>query len=140
MYNADAVDVLANFNYGGNGVSWCAPYKTWQRIYDYDFTTNLTSAEASHIIGSTAVLWSKQVNDTVISGKMWPRAAALTELMWSRNRNADGTKRTTDMTQWILNFREYLVANGVMATPLVPKHFLQHPHACDLYHNQTAVV
>jgi hypothetical protein len=33
-----------NFNYGGDGGSWCAPYKTWQRIYDYDFLTNLTAS------------------------------------------------------------------------------------------------
>jgi hexosaminidase len=140
MSNPDAASGLANFNYGGNGGSWCAPYKTWQRIYDYDFTTNLTSTEAAHIIGATAPLWSEQVDDTVISGKMWPRAAALAELVWSGNRNPDGTKRTTDMTQRIFNFREYLVANGVMATPLVPKYCLQHPHACDLYYDQTAVV
>jgi hexosaminidase len=140
MTNPDAVDGLANFNYGGNGGSWCAPYKTWQRIYDYDFTTNLTAAAAKHVIGATAPLWSEQVDDTVISGKMWPRAAALAELVWSGNKGADGKKRVTDMTQRIFNFREYLVANGVGATPLVPKYCLQHPHACDLYYDQTAVV
>ena len=140
MTNPDAVDGLANFNYGGNGGSWCAPYKTWQRIYDYDFTTNLTAAEAKHVIGVTAPLWSEQVDDTVISGKMWPRAAALAEVVWSGNKGADGKKRVTEMTQRIFNFREYLVANGVGATPLVPKYCLQHPHACDLYYDQTAVV
>ena len=66
-----------NFNYGGGGGSWCAPYKTWQRIYDYDFTQNLTDAERKHILGATAPLWSEQVDDQVISSKMWPRAAAL---------------------------------------------------------------
>ncbi|KAN0087360.1 Glycoside hydrolase superfamily [Elaphomyces granulatus] len=128
-----------NFNYGGNGGSWCAPYKTWQRIYDYDFTTNLTVAQAQHVLGAEAPLWSEQVDDTVISGKMWPRAAALAELLWSGNKDADGQKRTTEMTERILNFREYLVANGIGAAPLVPKYCLQHPHACDLYLDQKAV-
>src|ERR1700731_389632 len=50
------------FNYGGIGGSWCAPYKTWQRIYDYDFTTNLTDAQAKHVIGAAAPLWSEQVD------------------------------------------------------------------------------
>lgn len=71
-----------NFNYGGGGGSWCAPYKSWQRIYDYDFTSGLTSAEKKHVLGATAPLWSEQVDDTVISSKMWPRAAALAELLW----------------------------------------------------------
>ncbi|KAH8590614.1 beta-N-acetylhexosaminidase [Bisporella sp. PMI_857] len=128
-----------NFNFGGSGGSWCGPYKTWQRIYDYDFTTGLTEAEAKKVIGVTAPLWSEQVDDAVISSKMWPRAAALAELAWSGNRDANGNKRTTELTQRILNFREYLVANGVGASPLVPKYCLQHPHACDLYYDQTAL-
>jgi len=128
------------FNYLGAGGSWCAPYKTWQRIYDYDFTLNLTDAQKSHILGAEAPLWSEQVDDTVISTKLWPRAAALAELTWSGNRDpATGLKRTTQMTQRILNFREYLVANGIQATALVPKYCLQHPHACDLFYNQTAL-
>ncbi|KAG4419006.1 woronin body major protein [Cadophora malorum] len=137
--NPDAETGTPNFNYGGGGGSWCAPYKTWQRIYDYDFTTNLTTAEAAHVIGVTAPLWAEQVDDQVISSKFWPRAAALGELAWSGNKNADGEKRTTELTQRILNFREYLVALGVGAAPLMPKYCLQHPHACDLYYDQTAL-
>jgi hexosaminidase len=137
---ADAASGTPDFNYGGNGGSWCAPYKTWQRIYDYDFTTNLTTTEAAHVLGVEAPLWSEQVDDTTVSQKMWPRAAALAELSWSGNRDSAGKKRTTQMTQRILNFREYLVANGVQATALVPKYCLQHPHACDLDYDQGAVV
>jgi hexosaminidase len=136
--NPDALN--PNFNFGGNGGSWCAPYKTWQRIYDYDFTTNLTTSEAKHVIGVTAPLWSEQVDDSVVTGKFWPRAAALAELSWSGNKNATGHKRVTEFTQRILNFREYLVANGIGASPLMPKYCLQRPHACDLYYDQTAVV
>lgn len=62
------------------------------------------------------------------------------ELTWSGNRDKDGDKRTTEMTARILNFREYLVANGVMASPLQPKYCARHPHACDLYYNQTGVL
>jgi len=145
--NDPRYDVMSNpnssietFNYGGNGGSWCAPYKTWQRIYDYDFTSNLTDTEKQHVLGTEVPLWSEQVDDTVISSKMWPRAAAMAELAWSGNRDpATGLKRTTQLTQRILNFREYLVANGIQATPLVPKYCLQHPHACDLYYNQTVL-
>ncbi|CAN6603060.1 hypothetical protein TRVA0_002S02124 [Trichomonascus vanleenenianus] len=137
MENPDAN--TPNFNYGGQGGSWCAPYKTWQRIYDYDFTQGLTSDEAKHVIGAEAPLWSEQVDETVIDGKLWPRAAALSELLWSGNRDSNGNKRTTELTQRILNFREYLVANGVGAAPLVPRYCSLHPHACDLYYNQTVM-
>ena len=138
-FNTNPDPANPNFNFGGGGGSWCAPYKTWQRIYDYDFTSNLTESEAKKVIGVTAPLWSEQVDDTVISSKMWPRAAALAELAWSGNRDAKGNKRTTELTQRILNFRELLVASGVAAAPLVPKYCLQHPHACDLFYDQTAL-
>ncbi|PGH32056.1 hexosaminidase [[Emmonsia] crescens] len=128
-----------NFNYLGAGGSWCAPYKTWQRIYNYDFTDGLTEDEKKHVIGAAAPLWSEQVDDAVISTKFWPRAAALGELVWSGNVNSEGKKRTTEMTQRILNFREYLLANNIQAAPLQPKYCVQHPHACDLNYNQSSV-
>lgn len=107
------------FNWLGSGGSWCGPYKTWQRIYDYDFTTNLTDAQAKHVLGATAPLWSEQVDDINVSNKFWPRAAALAELVWSGNKDENGNKRTTLLTQRILNFREYLVANGMPFTTVV---------------------
>lgn len=128
-----------NFNYGGDGGSWCAPYKTWQRIYDYDFTKGLTDSEVKHVLGATAPLWSEQVDDATVTQKLWPRAAALAELVWSGNRDNQGNKRTTEMSQRIFNFREYLVANRIPASVLVPKYCIQHPHACDLFKDQTVV-
>ncbi|KAL4923448.1 beta-N-acetylhexosaminidase [Aspergillus undulatus] len=128
-----------NFNYGGMGGSWCAPYKTWQRIYNYDFTLKLTDAQAEHVIGAVAPLWSEQVDDVNVSNMLWPRAAALAERVWSGNRDVKGNKRTTLFTQRILNFREYLLANGVMAATVVPKYCLQYPHACDLNYDQTVL-
>ncbi|KAF2871048.1 glycoside hydrolase superfamily [Massariosphaeria phaeospora] len=139
MTNPNATDGAPNFNWGAGGGSWCAPYKTWQRIYDFDFTQGLTAAQKSLVMGAIAPLWSEQVDDAVISSKMWPRAAALAELVWSGNRDANGNKRTTELTQRILNFREYLVASGVGAAPLMPKFCLQHPHECDLNANQTVL-
>lgn len=124
----------------GLGGSWCAPYKTWQRIYDYDFTANLTDTQKGHILGAEAALWSEQVDDTVLSSKIWPRAAALAESVWSGNRDpTTGFLRTNQLTQRILNFREYLVALGYTPSPLVPKFCLQNPHGCDLYYNQTVM-
>lgn len=135
-YDVLTTNGSVSFNYGGNGGSWCAPYKTWQRIYDFDFTSNLTVTEAGHVLGAVAALWSEQVDDAVVSMKLWPRLAALAELTWSGNRDAKGRKRTNNFTQRIFNFREYLLANGVLAAPLASKYCMQHPHACDLYYDQ----
>ncbi|GAB5587201.1 woronin body major protein [Umbelopsis nana] len=127
------------FNYGGIGGSWCAPYKTWQRIYDYDITVGLTAEEAKHVLGGETPLWSEQNDEYTIDSKLWPRAAALAESMWSGNRDANGKKRVTQASQRILEFRERLVGRGVGAAPLQPRYCLKHPHACDLVLDQSAV-
>lgn len=117
----------------GSGGSWCNPYKTWQRIYSYDFGANLNQEEKQHIIGVEAALWSEQVDSIVLSQKIWPRTAALAELTWSGNKDVEtGKLRTNSLTQRLLNFREYLVAMGYNASPLVPKYCIRNPHACDI--------
>ncbi|KAF9023306.1 hypothetical protein BGZ52_013031 [Haplosporangium bisporale] len=132
-------NVLASVNYGGAGASWCAPYKTWQRIYDYDFTKGLTAEEAKHVIGGEAAMWSEQADAHNVDSKVWPRSAAWAESLWSGNRNAEGYKRTTELSARILEFRERLVARGISASALVPKYCLQHPHHCDLFKDQKAL-
>ncbi|KAG0253279.1 hypothetical protein BG011_006440 [Mortierella polycephala] len=127
-----------SFNFLGFGGSWCAPYKTWQRIYGYDFTKGLTKKEAKHVIGAESPLWAEQVDEHVLDYKVWPRAAALAENLWSGNRNAKGFKRITELTTRIYDFRERLLVREITAAPLTSKYCLKNPHNCDLHRNQTA--
>lgn len=121
-----------NFNYGGSGGSWCGPYKSWQRIYSYDFSAELTKEEQNHIIGGTANLWSEQSDGTTADFMIWPRTAAYGELLWSGNKDNSGKLRTSELTQRILNFRERLVRRGVNAAALMPKYCAQNPGQCKL--------
>lgn len=122
-----------------NGGSWCS-FVSWQKIYNMDVTANLTAEEKKHVLGGSVNLWSEQVDDTVVTGKAWPRAAAFGELMWNGNRDLHtGQKRTSEFTQRLLNFREYLVSNHISAGPVVPKYCVIHPHACDVSANQSIV-
>jgi len=125
----------------GDGASWCGPYKTWQRIYSNDdFTNGLTDEEAKHILGAEAAVWSEQTDLSVWNPRFGlERLAALTELLWSGDRNKDGCKRTTELPARILDYRERMVARGHAAHVLVPKYCLQHPYHRDLYRNQTVM-
>ncbi|CAK7901995.1 beta-hexosaminidase [[Candida] anglica] len=120
------------FNEGAGG-SWCNPYKTWQRIYNYDFADGLTEEENKRVLGAEVALWSEQVDSTVVTQKLWPRAAALAESTWSGNKDDKGDYRAYYFTQRINEFREYLVEMGVDASPLVPKMCVKYPHTCDFY-------
>ncbi|CAG8567793.1 3524_t:CDS:2 [Ambispora gerdemannii] len=133
--NIDNGKITFNFA-GGNSGSWCNGYKTWQRIYDYDIDFKLTADEKKHVLGGEVALWSEQSDPTVLDPKVWPRAAALAELLWSGNKNEKGEKRYREMQQRINDYRERLVSRGVGAAPLQPKFCYKNPHACDLNLNK----
>ena len=43
----------------------------------------LTSAEASHVLGGEATMWSEWVTPETIDSRIWPRTAAIAERLWS---------------------------------------------------------
>ncbi|CAO3648518.1 unnamed protein product [Cunninghamella echinulata] len=121
------------FNYGGVGGSWCAPYKTWQRIYTYDLTYGITKDSPGKVLGVEAALWSEQAGPTVLDSKLWPRTSAAAEITWSGSYDKDGKRRT--VAQAMARFSDWvyrLQARGINAAPIQPKFCAKHPHFCDL--------
>jgi len=119
-------------NYGGDGGSWCAPFKTWARVYDYDITFNLTVDEAKLVLGGEVALWSEQADATVLDALLWPRSSALAESLWSGNRGPDGTKRYAEALHRLNDWRYRLVERGINAEPLQPYWCLKHPGQCNM--------
>ncbi|KAJ7562234.1 hypothetical protein O6H91_03G060200 [Diphasiastrum complanatum] len=115
----------------GTGGSWCAPFKSWSRIYDHDITAGMTSEEAKLVIGGEVCLWSEQSDGVVVDSRLWPRTAALGESMWSGNRNEEGRKRSGEATDRMNDWRFRLLRRGIGAEPLQPLWCLKHSHQCD---------
>lgn len=109
---------------GALGQSY-SPYCTWGSIYTYNPLNGTTSANAHRVVGSEVLLWSEQSDDATVDQLLWPRAAALAEILWT------GAKKTVnDKTEALdveeatfrLNvLRSRLVKRGVNATPLQPQ-------------------
>ncbi|KAK1259440.1 Beta-hexosaminidase 2 [Acorus gramineus] len=116
---------------GGNGGSWCAPFKTWQRVYDYDITYGLTEEEAKLVLGGEVALWSEQADPTVLDARIWPRASAMAEALWSGNRDSSGKKRYADATDRLNEWRYRMIGRGVGAEPIQPLWCVTHPGMCN---------
>ncbi|KAI8369440.1 glycoside hydrolase superfamily [Radiomyces spectabilis] len=122
-----------DYNYVGPAGSWCAPFKTWQRIYTYDMTLNITNDQPGKILGGEVALWSEQANHHVIDSRLWPRAAAAAEIYWSGSYDADHNRRTLKEVQPRFNDWVYrLNGRDIGAEPVQPKWCLKHPEQCNL--------
>ena len=91
---------------------YCDPLKNWRHIYVYDPLANITSDLQPLIEGGEVHMWTEQTDPVDLDQKVWPRAAAAAEVLWSGPRNAsmieDASKR---LGEW----RERIVERGVGA-------------------------
>ncbi|KAK9668460.1 hypothetical protein RND81_13G062300 [Saponaria officinalis] len=118
----------------GSGGSWCGPFKTWQLIYNYDITYGLTEEEKKLVLGGEVALWSEQADPTVLDSRVWPRASALAEAMWSGNRDVSGKKRYAEATDRLNRWRHRMVSRGIGAEPIQPLWCVRNPGMCNTVH------
>lgn len=118
----------------GKGGSWCAPFKTWQTIYNYDITYGLNKVEAGLVLGGEVALWSEQADSTVMDSRIWPRASAMAEALWSGNRDETGMKRFAEATDRLNEWRYRMVSRGIGAEPIQPLWCIKNPGMCNTVH------
>lgn len=64
-------------------------------------------------------MWAEQTDPINIDGSIWPRAAAVAEVLWSGAKDTNGKNRSQIEASPRLNeMRERLVALGVRAEPI----------------------
>ncbi|CAA3004232.1 Chitooligosaccharidolytic beta-N-acetylglucosaminidase [Olea europaea subsp. europaea] len=118
----------------GEGNNWCSPYIGWQKVYDNDLKKLLRNLgvepDQTSVLGAEATLWTEQADSHSVDGRLWPRAAAMAERLWS-----------DPVTGWqaaeyrMVSHRERLVKLGVQADSLQPQWCHQNEGYCYLSHN-----
>lgn len=122
-----------DFNYGGVGGSWCAPFKTWQRIYSYDMTHGIEKSHKGKVLGGEVAMWAEQTGPTVAEGRLFPRSSAAAEVYWSGSYDKNGKRRTIkDVSERFYDFGYRLQARGINSEPVQPKYCHLNPGVCDL--------
>jgi len=117
-----------------SGNNWCSPYKGWQTIYqNKPYASNTGNwiitdpNQLKQILGGEVALWSEQADALSMDTRIWPRASALGERLWSDPQTS--WIRADDRMQL---HRARIVSRGVNADTLQPLWCLENQGLCTL--------
>eukprot|EP00937_MAST-01D_sp_MAST-1D-sp2_P006976 g6976.t1 len=89
---------------------------TWRHMYGRDPTAGLglSAAEQRMVLGGEACMWSEQVDVSTFSARVWPRACAVAERLWSAASVVD----VADASSRLMVHRCRMSAKGVQVGPI----------------------
>jgi len=88
---------------------------TWKNFYAIEPTSGVTK-NVDLILGGEACMWGEQVDGTVFDERVWPRASAVGERLWSPQNTTD----VNDAKLRLIDFRCRLARRGINASPIAP--------------------
>lgn len=89
----------------------------WQNFYKCDpHNFNGTIEQKSLVLGGEACMWSEMVNENNVVSRVWPRASAAAEQLWS-NIDLQSNEQIEEAAQRIEEHTCRLNARGIQAEP-----------------------
>ena len=98
---------------------YCTPQKNWELIYSYDPVGALTAEEATYVLGGEIAIWSELTDPMNLDSKVWPRASAAGEVLWSGRHDASGQNRSQiTAAPRLAELTERMVKKGIRSGPV----------------------
>ncbi|XP_058168013.1 probable beta-hexosaminidase fdl [Anopheles ziemanni] len=115
------------------GEGACSPYRNWQTVYKHRpwDEMKLTSLQMRQILGGEVCLWTEQVDESILDARLWPRASALAERLWTdpvEERYSESVP--LEVYNRMSVFRNHLLELGLRAEPIFPKYCAQNQDEC----------
>ena len=92
---------------------------TWQQMWQFDplIQANVSESTYQYFLGGEALMWGDQVDDVCIDSRVWPRACAIAERLWSQSYDLLDTYGAKSR---LIDFRCRLARRGIGAGPIDP--------------------
>jgi beta-hexosaminidase Fdl len=115
---------------GTSGEGTCPPFKAWYKVYSYApwRTMSLSDQQMTQIKGGEACMWTEQVDENSLDSRVWPRAMALAERLWSDpESNVINSKETINRFSI---FHTRFLQLGLKSDAIFPKFCEQNENEC----------
>ncbi|CAG9823502.1 unnamed protein product [Phaedon cochleariae] len=103
----------------------CDPYTSWQTFYKYRPWSEYAD-HVTQVLGGEACLWSEQVDVSALETRIWPRAAAMAERLWTDEESFD----SYDVFSRMSSHRERLIERGFQVSAIWPLWCTLNPGKC----------
>ena len=111
-------------NWRGLGQGACGPITSWQNVYQHRPWLKLNRAL---VLGGEVCLWGEVVDENSLDMKLWPRAAAFAERIWS---DTDPEVNLRGAHGRLAVHRDRLISRGVRSDAIWPEWCTQNPYLC----------
>ncbi|XP_002134237.2 chitooligosaccharidolytic beta-N-acetylglucosaminidase-like [Drosophila pseudoobscura] len=104
-------------------------YHTWRTVYNNKLPK---SRDRRQVLGGEVCMWSESVDQNSLESRIWPRAGAAAERLWSNPKDAPEL-----IERRFYRYRDRLVDRGIHADAVTPRYCVLHEGMCEHYFYNT---